>query len=57
MWVDREYGVYRIGDEHGDFIDDWVHPIERYANPPLKDGTVEKRAWRNSKKKEEEANG
>ena len=44
-WLDREHGVYRIGDEHGDFIDDTGHPSRWYANPAVKDTSVERR-WK-----------
>lgn len=51
-WLDKERGIYRIGDEHGDFIDDELHPIQRVCSPPLADRTIERRIQRKRKRKE-----
>lgn len=46
IWLDKERGLYRIGDEHGDFIDDELHPIQRVCSPPLAERTIERRIQR-----------
>lgn len=51
-WLDKERGIYRVGDEHGDFIDDELHPIQRVCSPPLADRTIERRMQRKRDRKE-----
>lgn len=45
--------TYRIGDEHGDFIDDDLHPMEIYADIPRSDAAIRKAKERARKAKDD----
>lgn len=44
-WIDREAGIYRLGDKYGDLIDDWSHPIKNMVDaPPINDAFRKRRS-------------